>query len=167
MTGTTEADQRVVETIIDALPEIVRAVNATRNSLSPGLRMPQVRALLRLAREEGLTMGELARQIGVSHAGATQTVDQLVEAGLVERERSAEDRRVVRLRLTDRARPEMDAALGRRARQVREVCDQLGPEEARAFARGMALLGAVLTRDAGCGRGEAGEGQVRANHAAE
>jgi DNA-binding MarR family transcriptional regulator len=154
-----ETDPQVVETIVYALPEIVRAVNATRNSLSPRLRMPQVRALLRLTRTEGLTMGELARQIGVSYAGATQVVDQLVEAGLVERERSTEDRRVVRLRLTERARPEMEQALARRARQVREVCDQLSPDEARAFAHGMALLGAVLTRDAGCERAEASEGQ--------
>jgi DNA-binding MarR family transcriptional regulator len=156
---TTETDPQVVETVVYALPEIVRAVNATRNNLSPGLRMPQVRALLRLVRAEGLTMGELARQIGVSYAAATQVIDQLVEAGLVGRERATEDRRVVRLRLTERARPEMEQALARRARQVREVCEQMSPEEARAFARGMELLGAVLTRDAGCERSESGEGQ--------
>jgi DNA-binding MarR family transcriptional regulator len=152
-----ETDPQVIEAIVYALPEVVRAVNATRNSLSPGLRMPQVRALLRLTGAEGLTMGALAREIGVSYAGATQIIDQLVVLGLVERERSTEDRRVVRLRLTERARPEMEQALARRARQVREVCDQLGPDGARAFARGIQLLGAVLARDAGCGRGETGE----------
>jgi DNA-binding MarR family transcriptional regulator len=152
-----ETDPQVIEAIVYALPEVVRGVNATRNSLSPGLRTPQVRALLRLTGAEGLTMGELARAIGISYAGATQVVDQLVELGLVERERSAEDRRVVRLRLTGRARPQMEQALARRARQVREVCDQLGPDEARAFARGMQLLGEVLARDAESGRGATGE----------
>jgi DNA-binding MarR family transcriptional regulator len=155
----TETDPQVIEAIVYALPEIVRAVTATRNSLSPRLRTPQVRALLRLTMTEGLTMGELAREIGISYAGATQVIDQLVELGLVERERSAEDRRVVRLRLTERARPEMEQALARRARQVREVCEQLGPDEARAFARGMQLLGEVLVRDADSGRGAAGERQ--------
>jgi DNA-binding MarR family transcriptional regulator len=155
----TETDPQVIEAIVYALPEIVRAVTATRNSLSPRLRTPQVRALLRLTMAEGLTMGELAREIGISYAGATQVIDQLAELGLVERERSAEDRRVVRLRLTERARPEMEQALARRARQVREVCEQLGPDEARAFARGMQLLGDVLVRDAERGRGGAGERQ--------
>jgi DNA-binding MarR family transcriptional regulator len=155
----TETDPQVIEAIVYALPEIVRAVTATRNSLSPRLRTPQVRALLRLTMTEGLTMGELAREIGISYAGATQVIDQLVELGLVERERSAEDRRVVRLRLTERARPEMEQALARRARQVREVCEQLGPDEARAFARGMQLLGEVLVRDVDSGRGAAGERQ--------
>lgn len=70
-----ETDAQTIEAVVYALPEIVRAVQATRNSRSPGLRMPQVRALLRLAGAEGLTMGELARQVGISCAAATQVVD--------------------------------------------------------------------------------------------
>ena len=141
-------EQAIIDAIVDALPEIVRGVSATRNQLSAGLRMPHLRALLRIARDEGLTMGELARRVGVSFAAATQVVEQLVALELVTRERSTADRRVVRLGLTDRAHAELDAALVRRAAQVREVCAQLSPDEARAFARGMELLGTVLMRDA-------------------
>jgi len=110
--------------------------------------MPQLRALLRITRDEGLTMGDLARQLGVSFATATQVVEQLVELKLVTRERSDEDRRVVRLKRTAQAHEQIDAAVARRSQQVREVCAQLSPEEARAFARGMELLGTVLMRDA-------------------
>jgi DNA-binding MarR family transcriptional regulator len=141
-------EQAIVEAIVYALPDIVRGVTATRGTLSPGLRTPQLRALLRIVRDEGLTMGELARHIGISFAAATQVVEQLVDLGLVTRERSTTDRRVVRLGLTEHAHAELDAVLARRAAQVREVCAQLSPDEARAFARGMELLGAVLMRDA-------------------
>ena len=144
----TKADLTTVSTVVYALPEIVRRIYATRNDLSPGLRMPQLRALLRVARDEGLTMGDLARQLGVSFAAATQVVEQLVDLKLLTRERSEADRRVVRLRLTAQAHAEIDEAIARRSRQVREVCAQLSPEEARAFARGMELLGTVLMRDA-------------------
>ncbi len=144
----TETDLTTVETVVYALPEIVRGINATRNDLSPGLRMPQLRALLRVARDEGLTMGDLARQLGVSFAAATQVVEQLVDLKLLTRERSEADRRVVRLKLTAQAHEQIDEAIARRSRQVREVCAQLSPEEARAFARGMELLGTVLMRDA-------------------
>ncbi|HEY8597980.1 MAG TPA: MarR family transcriptional regulator [Thermomicrobiales bacterium] len=144
----TETDPTTVDTIVYALPEIVRGIYATRNDLSPGLRMPQLRALLRVARDEGLTMGDLARQLGVSFAAATQVVEQLVGLQLVTRERSEADRRVVRLKLTEQAHEQIDEAITRRSRQVREVCAQLSPEEARAFARGMELLGTVLMRDA-------------------
>ena len=142
------AEQAIVDAIVYALPDIVRGVTATRSALSPGLRTPQLRALLRIVRDEGLTMGELARHIGISFAAATQVVEQLVELGLVTRERSTTDRRVVRLGLTEHAHAELDAVLARRAAQVREVCAQLSPDEARAFARGMELLGTVLMRDA-------------------
>jgi DNA-binding MarR family transcriptional regulator len=144
----------VVDAIVYALPDIVRGITATRGRLSPGLRTSQLRALLRITRDEGLTMGDLARHIGVSCAAATQVVDQLVELGLVTRERKSGDRRVVRLRLTELAHAELDAALARRAAQVREVCAQLSPEEARAFAKGMELLGTVLMRDAVRAAGE-------------
>lgn len=145
------ATKEIVDAVVDALPTIVRALNAGSNRLSPGLRLPQVRALVRVARHEGLTMGELARQLGSSQAAATQVVDQLVALGLVERARGDQDRRVVRLHLTARARPELAGALAWRARQVAEVCAQLAPEEARGFARGMQLLGVILTRDAAAG----------------
>lgn len=141
-------EQAIVEAVVYALPEVVRGVTATRGRLSSELRLPQVRALLRIARREGLAMGDLAREIGVSTAAATQVVDGLVELGLVARERAADDRRVVRLRLTERAHGEIDAALARRVAQVREVCAQLAPDEARAFARGMELLGTVVMCDA-------------------
>jgi DNA-binding MarR family transcriptional regulator len=147
-------ERAVVDAIVYALPDIVRGVTATRGRLGTGLRTPQLRALLRIARDEGLTMGELARQVGVSFAAATQVVDQLVEMQLVTRERPADDRRVVRLRLTEHAHAELDAALARRAAQVREVCAQLSPDEARAFARGMELLGTLLMRDAVRATGE-------------
>jgi len=147
-------ERAVVDAIVYALPDIVRGITATRGRLSPGLRTPQLRALLRIARDEGLTMGDLARHIGVSFAAATQVVDQLVELELVTRERPANDRRVVRLKLTEQAHAELDAALARRAAQVREVCAQLSPDEARAFARGMELLGTVLMRDAVRATGE-------------
>jgi len=77
-----------------------------------------------------------------------------VEMQLVTRERPADDRRGVHLRLTEHAHAELDAALARRAAQVREVCAQLSPDEARAFARGMELLGTVLMRDAVRATGE-------------
>lgn len=148
------AERAVVDTIVYALPDVVRGITATRGRLSPGLRTPQLRALMRIMRDEGLTMGELARQIGVSCAAATQVVDQLVGMGLVARERRTGDRRVVRLRLTDLAHAEFDAAVARRAVQVAEVCAQLSPDEARAFAKGLEMLGTVLMRDAVRATGE-------------
>lgn len=61
---------------------------------------PQVHALLWLGQDGSLTMGELARRLGVTEKTVTGVVDRLEREGHILRERSASDRRVVRCRLT-------------------------------------------------------------------
>lgn len=61
---------------------------------------PQVHALLWLGQDGSLTMGELARRLGVTEKTVTGVVDRLEREGHLLRERSASDRRVVRCRLT-------------------------------------------------------------------
>jgi DNA-binding MarR family transcriptional regulator len=58
----------------------------------------------------GLPMNELARRILHSKSGLTRVVDRMDEAGYVRRERPPEDRRVVRVLLTDEGRSLMERA---------------------------------------------------------
>src|SRR5690606_31613301 len=135
-------------TVVYAIPDIVRGIRGTRRgSSTQSLTLPQIRALWRLAGEESLTMGELARRMGVSLASATQIVERLVELGFVQRERPEWDRRVVLVRLTGDASAAIRQSIERRVREVSEVFEQLTPEEARAFAKGCQLLAEVLLRD--------------------
>lgn len=60
----------------------------------------QIHALLWLGHDGALTMGELARRIGTTEKTITGVVDRLEREGQLHRERDAEDRRVVRVRLT-------------------------------------------------------------------
>jgi DNA-binding MarR family transcriptional regulator len=62
---------------------------------------PQVHALLWLGQDGMLTMGELARRLGVTEKTVTGLVDRLEREGHVQRERVTLDRRVVRCRLTE------------------------------------------------------------------
>ncbi|GHG95275.1 transcriptional regulator [Comamonas sp. KCTC 72670] len=62
---------------------------------------PQVHAILWLGRDGALTMGDLARRLGVTEKTVTGVVDRLERQGHLARERSATDRRVVHCRLTD------------------------------------------------------------------
>ncbi|MDC0713061.1 MarR family transcriptional regulator [Stigmatella sp. ncwal1] len=62
---------------------------------------PQVHALLWLGQDGALTMGELARRLGITEKTVTGVVDRLEREGHLQRERVHEDRRVVRCRLTD------------------------------------------------------------------
>ncbi len=59
------------------------------------------RALLQaLAARPGVSVGEIARMVGLGQATVTDTLDRLVARGLVSRTRSAADRRRVEIMLT-------------------------------------------------------------------
>jgi DNA-binding MarR family transcriptional regulator len=62
---------------------------------------PQVHTLLWLGQDGPLTMGELARRLGITEKTVTGVVDRLEREGHLQRERVHEDRRIVRCRLTD------------------------------------------------------------------
>jgi DNA-binding MarR family transcriptional regulator len=83
---------------------------------------PALGALLRLADEDGISQAELARRQRVEAPSMCRMVDRLEREGLVSRERDLDDRRVIRVRITQAGREA--AAIGRRS------VDEL---EARAF----------------------------------
>ena len=63
---------------------------------------------------ERMMMSNLAESLGVPLSTATHTVDRLVAKGLVERNRSEEDRRVVEVR-DERVRPQAPGSVSRQA----------------------------------------------------
>ena len=69
-------------------------------------------ALRRIAEAPGerATMGEVAEALGISRAGVTSTVSRLVAEGLVVRERSSGDRRLLHARLTPAGRAKVEEA---------------------------------------------------------
>jgi DNA-binding MarR family transcriptional regulator len=81
-----------------------------RMKLSPGV----IKTLVRLSKVDGVSMGEMARGIGVDPSYITALVDDLDERGLARREPAPDDRRVKIIVLTDAGRAlaeEIDAVL--------------------------------------------------------
>jgi DNA-binding MarR family transcriptional regulator len=94
-----------------------------------------VHALLWLGHDGGHTMGELARRLGITEKTMTGVVDRLEREGLVQRERSATDRRVVHSNLT----PEGQRVYQRLDRLLRQqmgaFLDLLDGEDRKALFR--------------------------------
>jgi DNA-binding MarR family transcriptional regulator len=67
----------------------------------------QARALVWLARREGLRQVDLAEQLEIQPITLARLVDQLADAGLVERRADPGDRRAYRLYLTPAAAPRL------------------------------------------------------------
>jgi DNA-binding MarR family transcriptional regulator len=86
------------------------AALGTRTKLSPGV----IKTLMRLYQSDGVSMGEMARGIGVDPSYITALVDDLDARGLARREPAPDDRRVKIIVLTDAGRKlaaEIDSVL--------------------------------------------------------
>lgn len=71
-----------------------------RTKLSPGV----IKTLVRLARTDGISMGEMARGIGCDPSYITALVDDLTAHGLATREPDPVDRRIKMVVLTPKGR---------------------------------------------------------------
>jgi DNA-binding MarR family transcriptional regulator len=76
------------------------AALGVRLKLSPGV----IKTLMRLGKQDGIAMGEMARGIGVDPSYITALVDDLDARGLARREPAPYDRRVKIIVLTDAGR---------------------------------------------------------------
>lgn len=69
-----------------------------------GVTGAQLWALQELLEEPGLRVGELAKRMALHQSTASNMIDKLESSGLVSKERTSADQRVVRLSLTEAGR---------------------------------------------------------------
>ena len=77
----------------------------------------------------GLSMHQLAEALSITPSSATQLVDRLVRLGLVERLREDEDRRLVRVQLSEAARQRFEEMMRLHLRGLAAVTEPLSDAE--------------------------------------
>jgi DNA-binding MarR family transcriptional regulator len=113
-----------------------------------GLNVARHRALSVVFSIAPCTMRQLADYSAVDRTTMTRTVDQLVEAGWVERATPREDRRQVLLSVTDKGRAVCEAARTAIFRLGEDLLDGLPEETQRVTARALETILANLLDDA-------------------
>ena len=98
--------------ILVALRRLMRAADIHSQKLvrEAGLTTPQLLVMQAIEKEGAPSTSALARHIVVSQATVTRIIDRLERAGLVRREKSSTDKRVVNVSLTDAGRVKLEAA---------------------------------------------------------
>ena len=137
-----------LEAFVAAFDDFVRAAKRARARVGTEavLSPSQYDLLAPLAGGDVLGLRELARAAGVSAPTATRMLDGLQARGLVTRERSADDRRAVRLGLTPEGADAVAAARERMVARRRALFEQLDPGERRAAAKVLAQLAGAYDR---------------------
>jgi DNA-binding MarR family transcriptional regulator len=98
--------------ILVSLRKIMRAadLHSQRLMKESGLTSPQLLVMQAIEKEGKPSTSTLARRISVSQATMTRIVDRLERAGLVKREKSTQDKRVVNVGLTEAGREKLGHA---------------------------------------------------------
>ncbi|MBO1331817.1 TetR family transcriptional regulator [Streptomyces sp. VRA16 Mangrove soil] len=139
----TDADTRVFAALTECAARYRTLIGRVVKRHGIGLAAFEVLAELRRA-PSPRTMTELAAAGAVRAGGMTQHADRLARAGLIERERDAQDRRVVRLRLTTAGRALVDEVAGERRAAERQLLGGLRPDERRRLGVLLNGMGRVL-----------------------
>ncbi|MBW3535446.1 MAG: MarR family transcriptional regulator [Gemmatimonadetes bacterium] len=106
-----------------------------------GLTTPQFGVLEALHHLGPLSLGELADKLLVTGGNVTYVMDRLEEQGLVRRQRSETDRRVILARLTPEGSRLVSGVFPGHAAFVADLCSELEPDEQDELRRLLKKLG--------------------------
>ena len=127
--------------ILDVTPIVMRAIRGQmRSHRATGLSVTHFRALVFMDRRPGSTLSALAEHLGLSAATVSKMVEKLVEAGLVRREASPNDRRRTPLCLTARGQSVMETARRGTLVWLSTQVSGLGPIQRDTVVRAMGSL---------------------------
>jgi DNA-binding MarR family transcriptional regulator len=126
----TELELAAWQALLHAHDHVTRVLDAELRA-EHGIGLGDYDVLLRLARADGgrLKMTELARRAMLPPSSLVRVVDRLVARGLVARDRSDADSRVVHACLTDAGRSRVRRAAGTHLRGIRRHFTGLLTEE--------------------------------------
>ena len=112
-----------------------------------GVHEGQQYVLRCLWREDGLSPGEIARRLGLATPTVTRAATRMEAAGLLRREPHPSDRRLVRLRLTDRGR-ELEKVIDEQTNLLTErALATLGAAERESLVRALHEIRRNLSAD--------------------
>lgn len=121
----------------------VRRTRARTGGFEDGLSLSQYE-LIKPLTSGRLPTGRLAERIGVAPATATQILDSLEREGIVERSRTAADRRTVNVGLTAHGRRALERKRRGLVNQRRRLFENLDPDERGQAERVLLHLAEIM-----------------------
>lgn len=105
-----------------------------------GFSMPQFMILMHVHYKETCGISDLSEKMDTSTAAASQLVDKLVQAGLLERAEDPHDRRAKKVALTPQGRQLIEQGIEERYRWVDELEGSLATEEKEKIAVALEIM---------------------------
>jgi len=112
----------------------LRELGVDHGKLHDKVSSYQIHALFTLI-GTATTMGELAEEMNITLPSATALVDRLVKSGLVERQTDPDDRRIIRLLVTQEGRKVCEAMKKHRKKAFKVLLDAMSERDQAALYR--------------------------------
>jgi len=111
------------------------------------LTRPHIKTVLSI-RETGSTMTELSSMVRVKRPWMSVIVDSLIEKRLVERTADPDDRRIVRVRLTEKGAQVQKKIISRRIRELAGIFHTLAKEDQQELASALQTVSGIIQKAA-------------------
>jgi len=136
-----------LDALADALATDLERIVGLFRSLSPasGLSMTAAATLASIERLGPQRLTVLATREGVTQPAMTQLISRLEEAGLVRREPSPGDGRVVLVAITDEGQATLARRRAARKERLASIVGQLSPDHRAALAIALPALDALAS----------------------
>lgn len=145
MSTQVDEHQRVIREVMRLLPELGIAITRSipTHVRHEGVSMAQVKAMVHLFEYGPQTMGDLADGLKITTPSATGLINPLAEQGFVVRDRDEDDRRVVRVSLSEHAEEIAHAIIDRRQAEVAGAMEGMSLGAQECFLEGLERLAAA------------------------
>ncbi|MCX6000177.1 MAG: MarR family transcriptional regulator, partial [Chloroflexi bacterium] len=104
------------------------------------LSVAQLRTLFLISRDANASAKRLSEKLGVTPSNVSGLVDRLFRQGLVSRQEDPDDRRVLRLRVTDKGASVLADLKEMKTSPILAVLARMSAEDLSVLARGLSLL---------------------------
>jgi len=105
-----------------------------------GLSFSHINILMRLYHGGNCGVSEIGEQMGITNAAASQTVDKLVQMGMIQRTEDPQDRRAKLLELTEAGRALIEKGVDLRGKWIETLTDDLSVEEQEMITSALIIL---------------------------
>lgn len=121
-----------------------------------GLSMPQFNTLMALHKKGGIAISDIAEEMGISTAAASQMVDRMVNEELILRTEDSHDRRVKQITLNEKGHQLVIDNLHARRNWHQEIIENLSPDEMAQVHQTFKLLASKIEQLEDCPNSEHG-----------
>jgi DNA-binding MarR family transcriptional regulator len=112
----------------------------SHHAKASGLSMPQFNILMQLYYRGTCGLSEISERFEITSAAASQHVDNLVQAGLIERTEDPHDRRAKNIQLSAKGKSMINKGIGERYRWIDQLAEGLSEKERERTAEALVVL---------------------------